>query len=215
MKEKRKTVLKWMGILWVLIIIIPMVVSVLISFIPEEYEGLQTTLTTMLASAYGGALTLLGVVLTIRQSDKDRKEEEIERAKPYLKVVEGKVADKTLIKSWQTVSTQENFQESKAKNPSHATLQIENIRDATFLYKKMEINNKEVYGSKTVLLTKGNIICFSIEDEYENINKIFNITIYGEDILENRYKYKIQLANDMYWDKSIAAGIGSPILIQK
>ena len=213
MKKKILTVLKGMGILVALIIIIPMVVSVLLSLIPEGYEGLQTTLTTMLASAYGGVLTLGGVAWTIRKSDKEKKEEEIKRAKPYLKIVKRKV-DTTLIEIWQTVSMQEDFQESKARDSSCAILKIENISDAPFLYKKMEINNKEVYGSETVLLTKGKIVRFAIADEYENIKRIFNITIYGEDLLGNRYKYKIQLA-DKGWDRSIAEDIDLPILIQK
>ena len=44
--------------------------------------NLQTIVTALSAALIGGLLTLLGVMLTIKKTDKDRKEEEIKKAKP-------------------------------------------------------------------------------------------------------------------------------------
>lgn len=52
----------------------------LIYKIPDA--NLQTIVTALAAALIGGLLTLLGVMLTIKKSDKDRKEDEIKKAKP-------------------------------------------------------------------------------------------------------------------------------------
>lgn len=52
----------------------------LIYIIPNE--SLQQIIIPIVAAVYGGLLTLVGVAWTIRKSDKDRKEEEIKKAKP-------------------------------------------------------------------------------------------------------------------------------------
>ncbi len=52
----------------------------LIYKIPDQ--NLQTIVTALSAALIGGLLTLIGVMLTIKKTDKDKKEEEIKKAKP-------------------------------------------------------------------------------------------------------------------------------------
>lgn len=52
----------------------------LIYIIPNK--SLQQVVIPIVSAVYGGLLTLVGVAWTIRKSDKDRKEEEIKKAKP-------------------------------------------------------------------------------------------------------------------------------------
>ena len=52
----------------------------LIYIIPNE--SLQQIIIPIIAAVYGGLLTLVGVAWTIKKSDRDRKEEEIKKAKP-------------------------------------------------------------------------------------------------------------------------------------
>lgn len=58
----------------------------LIYIIPNE--NLQNIVIPIIAAVYGGLLTLVGVALTIRKSDKDRKEDEIKKAKPLVFVID-------------------------------------------------------------------------------------------------------------------------------
>lgn len=57
----------------------------LIYIIPNE--ELQTIVIAIVSALYGGLITLTGVAWTIRKSDKDRKEDEIVRAKPFFSFV--------------------------------------------------------------------------------------------------------------------------------
>ena len=58
----------------------------LIYIIPNQ--NLQNIVIPIIAAVYGGLLTLVGVALTIRKSDKDRKEDEIKKARPLVFVID-------------------------------------------------------------------------------------------------------------------------------
>lgn len=57
----------------------------LIYIIPDK--ELQNIVIPIVSAVYGGFITLVGVALTIRKSDKDRKEDEIKKAKPLVFIV--------------------------------------------------------------------------------------------------------------------------------
>ena len=57
-----------------------LLLTLLIYKIPDQ--TLQTIIIALTAALIGGLLTLLGVIMTIKKSDKDRKEDEIKRARP-------------------------------------------------------------------------------------------------------------------------------------
>ena len=59
----------------------------LIYKIPTQFENLQTIITTIVAAVLGGALTLVGVAWTIKKSDKDKREEELQKAKPLFSLL--------------------------------------------------------------------------------------------------------------------------------
>lgn len=58
-----------------------LLMTLLIYMIPNE--SLQIIVTALSASLIGGLLTLLGVIITIKKSDKDRKEERLSQIKPF------------------------------------------------------------------------------------------------------------------------------------
>lgn len=57
-----------------------LLLTLLIYKIPDQ--TLQTIVIALSAALIGGLLTLLGVIMTIKKSDKDRKEDEIKKARP-------------------------------------------------------------------------------------------------------------------------------------
>lgn len=54
----------------------------LIYRIPDKFNNLQTIVTAIVAAVYGGLLTLVGVAWTIKHSDKQKREDELAKAKP-------------------------------------------------------------------------------------------------------------------------------------
>lgn len=56
----------------------------LIYIIPNT--KIQEIVIPIISAVYGGLITLVGVILTIKKSDKDRKEEEVKKAKPLVYV---------------------------------------------------------------------------------------------------------------------------------
>ena len=79
--EKNKTV-KWM-LLQDFMIGIALTIY-LIYIIPEQFTGLQTIVTTIIAAVYGGLLTLVGVAWTIRRQDVTREKQYRSEIKPIL-----------------------------------------------------------------------------------------------------------------------------------
>lgn len=57
-----------------------LLLTLLIYKIPDQ--TLQTIVIALTAALIGGLLTLLGVIMTIKKSDKDRREDEIKKARP-------------------------------------------------------------------------------------------------------------------------------------
>lgn len=57
----------------------------LIYIIPNK--DIQNIVIPVISAVYGGLITLVGVALTIRKSDKDRKDDEIKKAKPLVFIV--------------------------------------------------------------------------------------------------------------------------------
>lgn len=59
----------------------------LLYLIPKQHEKLQTILTAIIAATYGGSLTLLGVVWTIKNEHKRRVEDKEEAARPFIGII--------------------------------------------------------------------------------------------------------------------------------
>ena len=63
------------------------IVVFLIYKIPKELKSLQKILTTVFAAIFGGMLTLIGVIITIKKGDRSRLEDEKSKHIPYLALI--------------------------------------------------------------------------------------------------------------------------------
>lgn len=79
--KKILTVLKMVSIILFSLLAIALTVF-LIYMIPERFEKLQTIITAIVSAVYGGLLTLVGVAWTIKYAEKQKREDELAKAKP-------------------------------------------------------------------------------------------------------------------------------------
>lgn len=78
---KRKDSSSYPNFLIISDFVLSFLLSILLIYkIPDA--NLQTIVTAIVAALIGGLLTLLGVMLTIKKSDNDRREDELKKAKP-------------------------------------------------------------------------------------------------------------------------------------
>lgn len=79
----KKNLAVWKSIVTVLAALVVISATiVLIYIIPERLEKLQTIITAIVSAVYGGLLTLVGVAWTIKYGEKQKREDELARAKP-------------------------------------------------------------------------------------------------------------------------------------
>ena len=189
-----------------------------------EATDLQTILTTMFASLCGGAFTMAGVLFTIDEADRDKKEEEIKKAKPYLNLVPIKDAteetkDTTTKDVFDDVYQIEVDGELGEWGDSLETFafEVENISDALLIFKDIKINGESYKRFTTEkIIRKGAKIRFLMNGIKDYLNKIDKVELYGEDILGNLYKYDISLDSFISpIDPPKATKISLPIWVEK
>ena len=165
----------------------------LIYVIPKEFANLQSIITTMVAAVLGGALTLAGVAWTIKKSDKDRREEERKKCKPFLIALNYYDDDAGSKGSLDTLFCEDdNFHGKKLILYGN----IKNISESIAVFTKIIIANKTFKVQTNAILEKGKP-CQIIVNSSDNL---YNDTaeLYIEDILGNQYVYIVYciLAND-------------------
>ena len=155
----------------------------LIYIIPNE--SLQQIIIPIIAAVYGGLLTLVGVAWTIKKSDKDRKEEEVKKAKPLFDF--SPILDEPIV-----VSGSKNcFPIDNEKGYTFDThLLIDNSEHSSFKLKRIFHDQKwfELTSNTMVLSNKRLILSFKF-------NEPIDIFLEVEDALENLYYYKMELVN--------------------
>lgn len=152
----------------------------LIYLIPEK--ELQTIILTIVAALYGGLITLVGVAWTIRKSDKERKEDEIKREKPYFSFnpqfheIPLNGSEKACFPSI----------EGEHKYKSEVFVQLENSDKATFILKKLYHDEKwfELEGNLTVLPSGKCFLSFYFDSPLD-------IVLAVQDTLGNEYYYTL------------------------
>lgn len=138
----------------------------------------------VVAAVYGGLLTLVGVILTIKKSDKDRKEDELKKARPIFAYnmlkLEPKL-DVTVQKVCISDST-EQLQEA-----CDTYVELENSPLSSFEIKRVYHDGKWVNmeGNTTVLPSSKCILNFRFVD------KPLSLFLEVEDILGNEYYYQL------------------------
>lgn len=179
--SNRKTVFQKFCLLLDFIVGIGMTVY-LIYLIPEK--ELQTIILTIVAALYGGLITLVGVAWTVKKSDKDRKEEEINRAKPCFSfnpyprdgIIKG--IDKFCFSSL----------EGETRYKREVKVQLENSNKSPFILKKIFHDDKwfDLEGNTTILPSGKCLLSFAF-------NSPSNIFLSIEDMIGNKYSYALNV----------------------
>ena len=168
---------------------------------------LQNILITIYSAVVGGSLTLIGVLITIKNQEKIRKEEiEIDKYKESLKYkpyFSGN-SDKLLKlneKSQFVLKTSKSFTydeilTSPLNNNDEIfymyPIRFLNSDNSNFIIEKITINNEECK-QKNILINKNET--FDIEGfEYiiDNKDNVPKVKIFIKDFLENKYVFKIK-----------------------
>lgn len=163
----------------------------LIYIIPNQ--DLQNIIIPIISAVYGGLLTLVGVAWTIKKSDRDRKEEEIKKARPLFTY--DIYMDEPLIKT----GTKSCFVDKlDIQYQCSVTFGIDNSNHSAFELKR--IYHDGVWfdlANHTVVLPEKSIIVFF---EFNNPNDIF---LEISDSLSNLHYYEIKV---LHLDKKTKEG---------
>jgi len=138
----------------------------------------------IVAAVYGGLLTLVGVVLTIKKSDKDRREDEIKKAKPmfaYNMLRQEPKLDVVM----QRVCMSDTSEEVQSECDVYVELENSNL--SSFEIKRIyhDGNWVIVEGNTTVLPSSKCLLNFRFSD------KPTSLFLEVEDILGNKYYYQL------------------------
>ena len=138
----------------------------------------------VVAAVYGGLLTLVGVVLTIKKSDRDRKEDEVKKAKPmfaYNMLMQEPRLDDVM----QRVCMSDTLEQ--LQNACDVYVVLENSNLSTFEIKRIyhDDNWVNVEGNTIVLPSSKCILNFRFSD------KPTSLFLEIEDILGNKYYYQM------------------------
>ena len=159
----------------------------LIYIIPNE--SLQQVVIPIVSAVYGGLLTLVGVAWTIRKSDKDRKLEEKNKVKPYLKnYLKSYRLDQDVKIEFIDINKQDDF---KCQS---FVLYLHNISKSIIFVTDIIIHNT-YYSLKNVVLEKDGKIQLQINYYDKEIQILKNITIVGRDVLNNYYAFDMHSEN--------------------
>ncbi len=161
------------------------VTSYLIYIIPNS--NLQEIVLTIIASVFGGIFTLVGVAWTIKQSQKDNYEKEVQKQTPYL---------------YNDISSSNH--PIKINFGGSYNLGIRIISDNLFIFKGCIFDGEHMECNKVIPPQENFLISFDIE-------KYDDISILGTDIYNNLYRYDLEFKNNEK-SKSVNS-IGLPIFI--
>lgn len=155
----------------------------LIYIIPND--NLQSIIIPIVSAVYGGLLTLVGVAWTIRHTQKERKEEEIKKAKPIFTF-------NMLLDPLDNITGKKVcFDDNLVQYPCNVTAEIENSDQSVFSIEKVYHDDKwwTVEGNKIVLPNKVVIFDFNFSTD---VNNLF---MEVKDTLGNSYYYEIKVLN--------------------
>lgn len=154
----------------------------LIYLIPNK--ELQTIIIAIVASLYGGLITLAGVAWTIKKSDKDRAEDEIKREKPCFSfnplISEAKIYGSEKV-SFPAIENEKQYK-------CEVQVQLENSDKSPLILKKLfhDGNWVDLEGNLTLLPSGKCYLSFYFDSP-------FNIVLTIEDILGNEYYYLLKV----------------------
>lgn len=161
----------------------------LIYLIPDKFANLQTIVTTIVAAVYGGLLTLVGVAWTIKHSDKQKREDELAKAKPMftfnmINVEEPDIANRKLCFIYDRDLFTGEF-----KNPDGVVsyIELENSVNSSFIIKRLYFDNSWHNPSANNTLLPNNKLLVQLYRKDIIEHPIMEI----EDIFERKFYYDL------------------------
>ena len=181
-KEKRSKLEKY-GMIQDLLVGIGLTIY-LIFIIPDE--SIKQVVIPIIAALYGGLITLVGVSWTIRKADKDRKEDEIKKARPFFSYNILR-KEPTLDFVVQKICISDSMEDGVFT--SEVFVELENSNLSMFEIKRIHHDHKwvNVEGNKIVLPGSKCLLNFRFSDNP------MHIVLEIEDILENIHYYQIKV----------------------
>lgn len=154
----------------------------LIYIIPDS--SLQTIVTAIVSAVYGGLITLVGVAWTIKKSDKDRKSDELLKAKPIFSFnpqLKGGLIDDSTKACFTPIDFADGFS-------CEAHVEIENSNKSSFCLNKIFHDGKwfHIEGNK-ILLPSGK--CYFVFDFSDALDIVLSVN----DSLNNEYLYVLRV----------------------
>ena len=151
----------------------------------------------IIAAIYGGMLTLVGVSLTIRKSDIDRKEDEIKKAKPLVFIVDRtrEESEKFLRFKFENSASNQNVFTGDAKYKINSFL-IKNADYSFACLKGICINNDIIAMNIAQVFDKGQTyacLCDVIFSYNKEINNMYLLLV---DMLDNYYTLEVNFQFD-------------------
>ena len=165
--------------------------SIYLIYIIPDYD-LRVIVIPVVAAVYGGLITLVGVGWTIRKSDHDRKEEQIQKNRPLVFIVNptGEQAKKYIeVQLDKFYSNGEGFSGS-----AKYYLDYFMIKNADYSFSSLKgicINNDLIYMSIAQVFDKGKTYrcIFNLQFKYrEKIKKVYLLL---EDLFEHYYALEV------------------------
>lgn len=146
-------------------------------------DSLRTIVTAIVAAVYGGLLTLSGVAWTIHRSDRLKKEEEIQKAKPIF-TFEMQYTEKVDWTGKKICLSDENVFDFHYR----CLVLLENSDNSVFSIEGIYHDNKwcNVEGNK-VVLPHGKVY---VDFHFNNLNDVYLKVV---DSLKNDYYYKMRI----------------------
>lgn len=189
----KKNLAVWKSIVAVLsALVVISATIVLIYIIPERLEKLQTIITAIVSAVYGGLLTLVGVAWTIKYGEKQKREDELARAKPLftfnivtdreINVHNRKVC---LVEDNRTPNTL--AEAVKLPDGIESFFELENSLNATFVVKRFYFDCSWHITSANNIVLPGNKIYIQLYRK----NVIEHPVMEVEDIYGRRFYYDL------------------------
>ena len=168
----------------------------LIYIIPNQ--NLQNIVIPIIAAVYGGLLTLVGVALTIRKSDKDRKEDEIKKAKPLVFVIDKgsrSSLENQIERKW--LFSEKGYGDLEKANDDEDSFSLYHIplSNSDYSYCSVigfKINEKVHFYDYGQVLPKNSSIDMFSRFEFKFDEKIEHVAILLEDMLDNIYEFVVE-----------------------
>lgn len=168
------------------------VTTVLIYIIPERLEKLQTIITAIISAVYGGLLTLVGVAWTIKYGEKQKREDELARAKPLFTfniVTDGGID----VHNRKVCLVQDSYipntlaEAIKLPDGTETFFELENSLNATFTVKRLYFDGSWHITSANNIVLPGNKIYIQLYRK----NLIEHPVMEVEDIYGRRFYYDL------------------------